>query len=127
MIAARLGHGFSQDALEGGSMKVSARSCGASFAVAMGGLALATIASAQQLNVICSVQAEWCSAVANEFQRETGIKVGLTLKGSGESMAQIAAEKANPKLDVLVGGPGGPHRQAAGQDLTRHYRPPPLG
>src|SRR5262245_15113711 len=28
------------------------------------------------LNVYCSVQAEWCQAVANEFQRQTGI-VGL--------------------------------------------------
>ena len=27
------------------------------------------------------------------IQRETGIKVGLTLKGSGESMAQLAAER----------------------------------
>ena len=107
-------------------MKVSARSCAASFAVAMGGLALATIASAQQLNVICSVQAEWCTAVANEFQRETGIKVALTLKGSGESMAQLAAEKANPKLDVWFGGTGDPHLQAAEQDLTLAYKSPML-
>src|ERR1700682_6547485 len=107
-------------------MKVSARSCAATFAVAMGGLALATIASAQQLNVICSVQAEWCTAVANEFQRDTGIKVGRTRKGSGESMAQIAAEKANPKLDVWFGGTGDPHLQAAEQDLTLAYKSPML-
>jgi len=83
-------------------------------------------AQAQQLNVICSVQAEWCTAAANEFQRETGIKVGLTLKGSGESMAQLAAEKANPKLDVWFGGTGDPHLQAAEQDLTQQYRSPML-
>ena len=107
-------------------MKVSARSCVAIFAVAMSDLAPSTIASAQQLNVICSVQAEWCSAVANEFQRETGIKVALTLKGSGESMAQLAAEKANPKLDVWFGGTGDPHLQAAEQDLTLSYKSPML-
>jgi iron(III) transport system substrate-binding protein len=107
-------------------MQVWARSCAATFAVAMGSLAPANAASAQQLNVICSVQAEWCSAVANEFQRETGIKVGLTLKGSGESMAQIAAEKANPKLDVWFGGTGDPHLQAAEQDLTLPYKSPML-
>jgi iron(III) transport system substrate-binding protein len=105
-------------------MKVSARSCVATLAVAMSGLALAAMASAQQLNVICSVQAEWCTAVANEFQRETGIKVALTLKGSGESMAQLAAEKANPKLDVWFGGTGDPHLQAAEQDLTLSYKSP---
>ena len=92
------------------------------LSVAAACLVAASMASAQQLNVICSVQAEWCSAVANEFQRETGIKVGMTLKGSGESMAQIAAEKANPKLDVWFGGTGDPHLQAAEQDLTLSYK-----
>lgn len=86
----------------------------------------AATASAQQLNVICSVQAEWCTLAANEFQRATGIKVALTLKGSGESMAQLAAEKANPKLDVWFGGTGDPHLQAAEQGLTEQYRSPML-
>src|SRR5450432_1534211 len=100
MIAAHPATDAAANAAPGGSMQAWARSCVAAFAVAAGSLPLALAASAQQLNVICSVQAEWCTAVANEFQRETGIKVGLTLKGSGESMAQLAAEKANPKLDV---------------------------
>ncbi|MEP6783832.1 MAG: ABC transporter substrate-binding protein [Acidobacteriota bacterium] len=86
----------------------------------------AASASAQQLNVICSVQAEWCNGVATEFQRETGIKVAMTLKGSGESMAQLAAEKANPKLDVWFGGTGDPHLQAAEQDLTVAHKSPLL-
>jgi iron(III) transport system substrate-binding protein len=73
------------------------------------------------------VQAEWCNAVATEFQKETGIKVGLTLKGSGESIAQLAAEKANPKLDVWFGGTGDPHLQAAEQDLTLAYKSPRIG
>ena len=94
--------------------------CAAFFAVS------ASSTHAQQLNVICSVQAEWCNAMATEFQRDTGIKVALTLKGSGESMAQIAAEKANPKLDVWFGGTGDPHLQAAEQDLTLQYRSPML-
>ena len=83
-------------------------------------------AAQQQLNVVCSVQAEWCTAAANEFQRETGIKVALTLKGSGESFAQIAAEKANPKLDLWFGGTGDPHLQAAEQGLTEEYKSPML-
>src|SRR5881296_1752250 len=96
---------------------------GALFAVIA---AWATPLFAQQLNVICPVQAEWCSLAATEFEKETGIKVGLTLKGSGESMAQIAAEKANPKLDVWFGGTGDPHLQAAEQDLTLAYKSPML-
>ncbi|HQR09701.1 MAG TPA: ABC transporter substrate-binding protein [Casimicrobiaceae bacterium] len=89
-------------------------------------MAFTTPAAAQQLNVICPVQAEWCNLVATEFERETGIKVGMTLKGSGESFAQIAAEKANPKLDLWFGGTGDPHLQAAEQGLTEEYRSPLL-
>ena len=83
-------------------------------------------AFAQQLNVICPVQAEWCNLAATEFERETGIKVARTLKGSGESLAQIVAEKANPKLDVWFGGTGDPHLQAAEQGLLDEYRSPML-
>ena len=83
-------------------------------------------AAAQQLNVICPVQAEWCTLAATEFEKETGIKVGLTLKGSGESFAQIAAERANPKLDLWFGGTGDPHLQAAEQGLTDEYKSPML-
>ncbi|MEO8344448.1 MAG: ABC transporter substrate-binding protein [Betaproteobacteria bacterium] len=88
--------------------------------------ALALPATAQQLNVICPVQAEWCNLVATEFEKETGIKVSMTLKGSGESFAQIAAEKANPKLDLWFGGTGDPHLQAAEQGLTEEYKSPLL-
>jgi iron(III) transport system substrate-binding protein len=79
-----------------------------------------------QLNVICPVQAEWCQAAANAFEKETGVKVSMTLKGSGESFAQIAAERANPKLDLWFGGTGDPHLQAAEQGLTDEYRSPML-
>ena len=50
----------------------------------------------------------------------------MTLKGSGESFAQIAAEKANPKLDVWFGGTGDPHLQAAEQGLLEEYKSPML-
>ncbi len=81
---------------------------------------------AQQLNVICPVQAEWCSLAATEFEKETGIKVAMVLKGSGESFAQISAEKANPKLDLWFGGTGDPHLQAAELGLTDEYKSPLL-
>jgi iron(III) transport system substrate-binding protein len=85
-----------------------------------------TAASAQQLNVICNVQAEWCTLAATEFEKETGIKATMLLKGSGESFAQISAEKANPKLDVWFGGTGDPHLQAAELGLLEEYKSPAL-
>ena len=97
---------------------------GARGAMAIALMAVGGSAFAQQLNVVCSVQAEWCNAIATEFQRDTGVKVAVTLKGSGEALAQIAAETANPKLDVWFGGTGDPHLQAAEQDLTLAYKSP---
>jgi iron(III) transport system substrate-binding protein len=78
------------------------------------------------LNVYCSVQLEWCQAVANEFTRQSGIKVSVTQKGSGEVFAQIKAEAANPRADVWFGGTGDPHLQAAEEGLTTAYRSPNL-
>ena len=31
-------------------------------------------ASAQQVNVICSVQADWCNLIATTYARTTGVK-----------------------------------------------------
>jgi iron(III) transport system substrate-binding protein len=90
-------------------------------------LATASPAVAQgSLNVYCSVQLEWCQAIANEFQRASGIKVAVTQKGSGEVFAQIKAEAANPKGDVWFGGTGDPHLQAAEENLTAVYKSPNL-
>ena len=80
---------------------------------------LASPAAAQGVvNVYCSVQVEWCTLAANEFQKATGIKVSMSQKGSGETIAQLKAEAQNPKGDVWFGGTGDPHLQAAEEGLT---------
>jgi iron(III) transport system substrate-binding protein len=50
----------------------------------------------------------------------------MALKGSGEALAQLIAEKDNPKTDVWFGGTGDPHLQAAEQGLTLEYKSPTL-
>jgi iron(III) transport system substrate-binding protein len=79
-------------------------------------------AQEQQVNVICSVQAEWCNMIQTVFAKTTGIKVNMSLKGSGEALAQLIAERANPKTDVWFGGTGDPHLQAAEQGLSLEYK-----
>lgn len=83
-------------------------------------------ASAQTVNVICSVQAEWCNMIATVYARTTGVKLNMSLKGSGEALAQLIAEKDNPKTDVWFGGTGDPHLQAAEMGLTLEYKSPTL-
>ena len=75
-----------------------------------------------QVNVICSVQADWCNLIQTVYAKTTGVKVNMSLKGSGEALAQLIAERANPKTDVWFGGTGDPHLQAAEQDLTLEYK-----
>src|SRR5574343_805434 len=92
-------------------------------------LAICTpLAQAQnkEINMICSAQAAWCSMIAVTFEKSQGIKVNMSLKGSGEAIAQILAERANPKTDVWFGGTGDPHLQAAEQNLSQEYRSPSL-
>jgi iron(III) transport system substrate-binding protein len=85
-----------------------------------------TSAQSQSLNIICSVQAEHCNLVQTVFSRSTGIKVNLVHKSSGEALAQLNAERANPKTDVWYGGTGDPHLQAAEQGLNEVYKSPSL-
>ena len=85
-------------------------------------LAAAGDASAQgRLNLYCSVQEDWCQLMQTEFEKATGIRVAMTRKSSGETYAQIKAEKDNPRGDVWWGGTGDPHLQAAEENLTAAY------
>ena len=61
-------------------------------------IALPGLAAAQgQVNIICSVQAEWCNMMSTVFAKSTGIKVNMTAKGSGEALAQLNAVKPKAK------------------------------
>jgi len=94
--------------------------------LALAGPAVQAQTQPGQVNVICSVQADWCNMIQTVFAKSTGIKVNMSLKGSGEALAQLIAEKANPKTDVWFGGTGDPHLQAAESDLTIEYKSPAL-
>jgi iron(III) transport system substrate-binding protein len=81
---------------------------------------------AQSVNAICSMQVDWCNAIKSEYEKQTGGKVNLALKSAGEALAQLVAEKGNPKTDIWIGGTGDPHLQAGEQDLTVSYQSPHL-
>ena len=90
-------------------------------------LATAQVAQAQgMLNVYCSAQIEWCQALATGFQATSGVRVNMTQKGSGETLAQIRAEQQNPRGDVWFGGTGDPHLSAAEEGLSQVYQSPLL-
>ncbi|MBL4785895.1 MAG: ABC transporter substrate-binding protein [Cohaesibacteraceae bacterium] len=91
---------------------------------ALGTLAFAAflatnLASADELNVICSSEQDHCDLLVRTFEDKTGIDVAMVRKSTGETLAQIRAEAGNPKVDVWYGGTGDPHIIAAGEGLTR--------
>ncbi|MEE9426802.1 MAG: ABC transporter substrate-binding protein [Paracoccaceae bacterium] len=80
-----------------------------------------------KVTLYCSAQEDWCQLMARGFEEETGTKVNMTRKSSGETFAQIKAEASNPKGDVWWGGTGDPHLQAAEEGLTAAYVSPMRG
>ena len=81
---------------------------------------------AAQVNVVCSMNPEWCRNAALVYERLTSVKVSVVNKPTGESFAQIMAEKDRPKVDVWFGGTSDPHFQAAELGLVDEYRSPLL-
>ena len=97
----------------------------ATAAIAVAVTGWAGVAQAKgKMTLYCSPQIEWCKLVVEAFEKETGIKVRMTRKSSGETFAQIKAESRNPKGDVWWGGTGDPHLQAAEEGLTQVYDSP---
>lgn len=102
-------------------MKKSPLILSLAFAVAASVGSLPAMAKGK-LNVLCSADTDWCSLMESTFENETGIKVSLIRKSSGESYAQLRAEAKNPKIDIWWGGTGDPHLQAAQENLTQPYK-----
>jgi len=96
----------------------------AGAALALGMFAGAGLAAADSLTLYCSADEAWCQLMARGFEEETGIKVDMSRKSSGETFAQVKAEAANPKGDIWWGGTGDPHLQAAEEGLTEAYMSP---
>ncbi len=102
--------------------------CAAASLIAGGALLLSAAPTRAQGSVVvyCSVLVDWCNLMSTTFERQTGIRVTMTQRGSGETMAQIRAEAANPRADIWWGGTGDPHLQAAEAGLTQPYRSPTI-
>jgi iron(III) transport system substrate-binding protein len=82
-------------------------------------------AAAQQLNLYCSSpNTAWCQGMAVGFEKATGTRVAVIQKATGEMLAQIKAERENPKGDVWWAGPGDSYLQAAEEGLLDAYRSP---
>ena len=97
------------------------------LAVACAIALFAATSAAGQLNLYCSSpNTAWCQGMAVGFEKAIGVKVAVVQKATGETLAQVKAEKANPKGDVWWAGPGDAYLQAAEDGLLETYQSPNL-
>lgn len=67
--------------------------------------AFCSCAAASTLNAYTVMPEKYASQVFEQFTKDTGIKVNFIRFSSGEALARLVAEKKNPQVDVLLGGP----------------------
>jgi iron(III) transport system substrate-binding protein len=90
-------------------------------------LASATACAQGTLNLYCSSpNTAWCQGMAVGFEKASGTHVAVVQKATGEILAQVKAERANPKGDVWWAGPADSYLQAAQEGLLDVYRSPNL-
>src|SRR6266545_7390839 len=81
--------------------------------------------AAAQLNLYCSSpNTAWCQGMAIGFEKTAGVKVAVVQKATGEMLAQVKAEAANPKGDVWWAGAADSYLQAAEEGLLETYASP---
>jgi iron(III) transport system substrate-binding protein len=66
---------------------------------------LAVAEAADPVNVYTIWPENYARPMFEEFEKATGIKVNFIRFSSGEALARVIAEKNNPRIDVLFGGP----------------------
>jgi iron(III) transport system substrate-binding protein len=76
------------------------------------------------LTVLCTPQEDWCVAMTQAFEEETGIDTSYVRLSSGESLARVRAGSANPEFSVWWGGPADAFIAANEEGLLAEYASP---
>ncbi len=79
---------------------------------------------ADTVNVYSIWPENWARPMFQEFEKATGIKVNFVRFSSGEALARVIAEKNNPRVDVLFGGPVETHAAGIKEGIFEPYKPP---
>jgi len=81
-------------------------------------------AAADSVNVYSIWPENWARPMFEEFEKATGVKVNFVRFSSGEALARVIAEKNNPRVDVLFGGPVETFAAGIGEGVFEPYKPP---
>ena len=82
-----------------------------------------TANAAETLNVYSIWPENWARPMLQEFEKQSGVKVNFLRFSSGEALARLIAEKGNPKVDVLFGGPVETFGAGVKEGIFEAYKP----
>ncbi len=81
-------------------------------------------AEPQVVNVYSIWPESYAAPIFEQFTKETGIQVRFIRQSSGQILAKVIAEKANPQADVMFGGPAETHVAAVQAGVLEPYASP---
>ena len=84
-------------------------------------------AAADTLNAYSIWPENWARPMLQEFEKATGIKVNFVRFSSGEALQRVIAEKGNPRVDVLFGGPVETFAAGIKEGIFEPYKPASFG
>jgi len=82
---------------------------------------------AENVNAYSIWPENWARPMFEEFEKATGIHVNFLRFSSGEALVRVIAEKNNPRVDVLFGGPVETHIAGIKEGIFEPYKPPTFG
>ena len=75
------------------------------------------------LTILGTPQEEYIQGITKAFEAECGIKTTYVRLSSGEALAKLRADKANPQFSVWWGGPADGFIAANKESLLENYQP----
>jgi iron(III) transport system substrate-binding protein len=88
------------------------------------GLAALPARAADTVNAYSIWPENWARPMFEEFEKATGVKVNFVRFSSGEALARVIAEKNNPRVDVLFGGPVETFAAGVSEGVFEPYKSP---
>ncbi len=79
--------------------------------------------AAMEVNAYTIMPEKYVSKVTQAFTEDTGIKVNFMRFSSGEALSRLIAEKDNPQVDVLIGGPADTYEAGVRDGVFEQYVP----
>ncbi|MEN3929760.1 ABC transporter substrate-binding protein [Microvirga sp. W0021] len=81
------------------------------------------VKAADVINAYSVMPEKYAAQIAQAYEQKTGVKINFVRMASGEALARLNAERGNPQVDVLLGGPSDMYEAGIKTELFEAYTP----